>query len=156
MTIGSVDSGQNLYAASAQKPGGQFRQDIDALSQALQSGDLSGAQSAFATLQQLRPGNQLAQASSADPTKKPGNDTLQNDMAAVGKALQSGDLKGARDAFNKMQEDARAVRKSHHGHHGMMLPEDPNDNTADPTALTPATDDGSNDVTSGGIINLSA
>lgn len=74
----------------------QKRQEFKKLETALQSGDLSSAQQAFATM-----------------TAKAGNATgaanANNPLAKVGLALQAGDLKGAQQAF-------AALRSSGHHH----------------------------------------
>jgi soluble cytochrome b562 len=163
MTIGNVSSSQNFQAVNAQKRGGQFRQDFDDLSQALQSGDLSGAQTAFASIEQMRPDNNVTQATSANSATQPVNGPLRADMDALSKALKSGDLKGAQDAFKQLQQDAQAVRQSRpHHHHHATAAQTPVDDTTDPNEATSvagysvANDGGSDSVTSGGIINLSA
>lgn len=71
----------------------QRQQNFQALSKALQSGDLSGAQTAFASLTQ-------AAASGA-------NSNPSSPLAQLGKALQSGDLGAAQTAFSQM-------RSAHH------------------------------------------
>lgn len=116
MSISSVSSSQNTYQPSrAQGDFKQVRQDFSGLVNALQSGDLAGAQNAFSALQQLmqgeRPGNQ---------SQAQGNSTqnqLSTDLAAIGKALQSGDVNSAKDALTKLQQDMQAAPKGHHHHH---------------------------------------
>lgn len=100
-------------------------QAFDAIGQALQDGDLAGAQAAFATLI----GNQNNSATSAQETPaafvnltgtQPSNTSATGnassiyqqlqayrqqrlaDLAALGKALQSGDLSGAQSAFDAL------------------------------------------------------
>jgi hypothetical protein len=45
---------------------------------------------------------------------------MSTDLQAVGKALQSGDVQGARSALDKLRQDMRGAMGGHHrhGHHG--------------------------------------
>lgn len=114
MSISSIPPNSNPYPAMQAEPRNQFRSTISALAKALNSGDLSGAQSAFAALQQMKPNSQaIATQTASNP--------MEADMQAVAKALQSGDLSAAKTAFAKLQQDMKSV---HHKHHR-------NDNDAD-------------------------
>ena len=92
----------------------------------LQSGDLSGAQKTYSTLQKLLAQGPLnsQNTNSADATDNP----LASDFQAIGQALQSGDLSSAQSAFAKFQQDAQSLMQSqgqtgsrevfgHHHHH---------------------------------------
>ena len=85
----------------------QVKNDFQQLGHALQAGDISAAQQAFAALQQLIPN--LSTNNSQNP--------LVADMNTIGKALQSGDLTTAKSAFAKLQQDVQQVRKAHRHHH---------------------------------------
>jgi thioredoxin-like negative regulator of GroEL len=85
------------------------------LIQALQSGDLAGAQQAYSALSQQTPGNTPISSSSSKGM------TLQQEFGAIGKALQSGDLKGAQDAFAKLQQDIQSSGRAHGRHHKRWL-----------------------------------
>jgi len=71
------------------------KEEFDTLKQALQSGDLSGAQQAFTALQQDAPN---AKQTSADSS-------VTTDISALGKALAAGDLSSAQSAFSTLQTD---------------------------------------------------
>jgi len=89
-----------------------FQQRNDAfnsLDQALSSGDLSGAQSAYATLQSLAPKD------GKGPPPGGADDPMAKDMAAVSSALQKGDLSAAQSAFATLKSDM-AAHKGHHHH----------------------------------------
>ena len=73
----------------------QRKQDFQNLSQALQSGNVDQAKTAYA---------QLVKDSPASATKDPNGP-----LAQIGKSLQSGDIAGAQKAMSGM--------KSHHGGH---------------------------------------
>lgn len=87
----------------------QGRQDFSQLLGALQSGDVSGAQQAYAAMQQLLPGFQEATQASSGTAN-----TVGTDFSALGAALNSGSLAGAQDAVAKLQQDAQAYRQEHH------------------------------------------
>jgi outer membrane protein assembly factor BamD (BamD/ComL family) len=96
MPIGSAS------AASAYQPTGaggwqQRQQGFQALSQALQSGNLGAAQQAYASVSSSLP---------ASATSNPNSP-----LAQIGQALQSGNLSAAQSAFS-------ALRGHHHHHHG--------------------------------------
>jgi hypothetical protein len=116
MTISGVSSCSSYDPAMQQMSSrfAQARQAFDDLGNALQSGDLSDAQSAFAALTQIgADGSQGANASRpADP-----NNPIANDLSAVGQALQSGDLKAAQSAFQKVQRDLQVSHRGRHHHH---------------------------------------
>jgi hypothetical protein len=92
----------------------QMRKYFEQLGQALQSGDLSGAQSAFSSLQQIL---SSSSANQGQATQQTGQNTLTADMNALSQALKSGDMSKAQDAFTKLQQDMQAAQKGHHRHH---------------------------------------
>lgn len=97
----------------------QGKQDFGQLLGALQSGDVSGAQQAYAAMQQLLPVQAATPADSSGATSGGANsDTVKADFSALGKALSSGSLTGAQDAVAQLQKDAQAYRQAHpsHGH----------------------------------------
>jgi hypothetical protein len=81
----------------------QRQADLQQLGQALQSGDLAGAQKAFNAIQTLGQGGPFA---NADPFR---NNQREQAFSAIGQALQSGDLAGAQQAF-------AALQSTLHGH----------------------------------------
>jgi hypothetical protein len=89
-------------------PFAERRTNFEALDQALQSGDLQSAQSAFAALQQSR-GVQSASSTTAGSANT--GKQASTDLQAVGSALQSGDVSGAQQAFATLRQHR------HHGHH---------------------------------------
>jgi soluble cytochrome b562 len=99
MSVSAISSSAGLTPAAWQSQIGQVQSDFQALGKALQSGNLTAAQQAYATLQQDLPASQ----SSSTPT---GN----NPLSAIGQALQSGNLTAAQQAF-------AALRGHNHGHH---------------------------------------
>jgi hypothetical protein len=104
MSVSGVSSSSGVSPTDLQSKFKQVKADFKALSDALNSGDVSSAQSAYAQLQKDLP----QKAQSADSSTS--GDTP---MSALGKALQSGDLAGAQQAFATLQQ----ARHGHH-HHG--------------------------------------
>jgi len=80
----------------------QIKNDWQSLEKSLQSGDLAGAQKAFASLQQ---GQQ-----SMGPPPGGENNQITSDFNALSTALQSGDIAAAQQAFSKLQTDMQAMR----------------------------------------------
>ncbi|HTO58744.1 MAG TPA: hypothetical protein VMJ74_13165 [Pseudomonadales bacterium] len=121
MTISGV-SVSGISSSAAYQPNatqthfGQARQDFKDLASALQSGDLSGAQTAFAAWQQVMQSGQAGTQQNASQNGGKQNQFAQ-DMAAVGKALQSGDVAGAKQAFAQLQQDMQSAGRMHHRHH---------------------------------------
>jgi hypothetical protein len=97
--------------------------DLQQLGQALGTGDLAGAQTAFQAITQLGQGGPFA---SGDPFA---NSQREQDFTTIGQALQSGDLAGAQQAFG----DLKATLEKNNG--GQPVP------VADPilTAAPPST-----------------
>jgi len=109
---------QNInQTQSGQQSGGnnQIGNDLAAVGSALQSGDLTGAQSAFATLTQdlqsaAQGGQQTYRGHGHHHHRHEGSSqsagtTFGSDLAALGSALQSGNLTGAQSAFATLMQD---------------------------------------------------
>ena len=116
VSISGASAGAVYQPNAAQTHFSQARQDFKDLASALQSGDLSGAQTAFAAWQQVMQGGQAGTQQNASQNGGKQNQFAQ-DMAAVGKALQAGDLAGAKQAFAQLQQDMQAAGRGHHRHH---------------------------------------
>ena len=90
-------------SASIPPPIDPMRQAFGQLTGAIQSGDLSAAQSAFAALTQAQP-NQ-------------GSGPFSQALSQIGDALQSGDIGKAQAALASLQQQMQAMKGAHH-HHG--------------------------------------
>jgi len=90
----------------------QFQQEFQQLGQDLQSGNLSAAQSDFATMQQSRQANSTASAPSTDPITQAFNQ-LSTD-------LKSGNTTAAQQDYATIQQDLQnqGTHFHHHHHHG--------------------------------------
>ncbi len=122
MSISGVSSGPTVPQSYASNPFQQVRKDFAALKSSLNSNDLTGAQNAFATLQQDMQSIAQSQGTQQTGASSPFN----TDLSAIGSALQNGDLTGAQSAFQKLQSDMQQARqtqgsqqpqKAHHHHH---------------------------------------
>jgi hypothetical protein len=105
----------------------QARKDFQSLSDDLQAGNLSAAQTDFASL--LRDAPQL-QAKLSATTAASANTPL----AALSSSLQAGDLSGAQSAMTNLRQSLHAHR--HHHHHGPQSAPDATE--AAPPSLTAA------------------
>ncbi len=146
MTVSGIPSTNNLNQSDWQSTFSQSQQYFNALGQALQSGNLAGAQSAFSSLQQLAP------TSSQNPTatsSATGTSSIGSAFNALGQALQSGDLAGAQKAFAQVQQDMQTARSGHHHHHHSQA-SDASATTQDSNGTT------SSSSASGNLINVVA
>jgi hypothetical protein len=117
MSISSVSGSYNPYQSSqVNSTFQQTKTDFQNIGSALQSGNLSSAQSAFNGLQQLLQANQPA-GSAASSTASSSSNPLSNDLASLGNALQSGNLNSAKAAYQKLQQDMQSTASTQHHHH---------------------------------------
>jgi hypothetical protein len=129
MSISGISSDPTVSQNYASNPFQQVRKDFAALGKALQSGNVSDAQNAFATLQtdmQNIGQSQNSQQAVASTQQAGANSQLDNDLNALSSALGNGDLQGAQKAFAAVQKDMQQARqtqggqqtqKAHHHHH---------------------------------------
>jgi hypothetical protein len=106
MSVAGISSSGlfNYAAQSANNNVQQFRQEFQQLGQDLQSGNLSAAQTDFATLQQS--------GSSAQS-----NSPIAQDFKQLSRDLQSGSVPAAQQDFAKIQQDLQSQQADGHGHH---------------------------------------
>lgn len=102
--IFSANSASNVSPSSQRK---QYSQD---LASSLESGNLTGAQSAFAQLLQLNTSQQTSTGQSGG--KSLTNATIDTDFQALKSALASNDLTGAKSAFATLQKDTQSLSPS--------------------------------------------
>jgi hypothetical protein len=122
-SISSLSSVTSPFQTASQSGSDQFIKDFKALGSALDSGNLSAAQTALATFQQDLQGdspNSATQSSSNQPFGK--NSAANKDYQTLVSALQSGDTSGAQKAFASLQADLKGTQgvqgvKGHHHHH---------------------------------------
>jgi outer membrane protein assembly factor BamD (BamD/ComL family) len=110
MNISAISSTSSTSSTQTQSIFQKRAQDLKDLQDALKTGDLSGAQTAFAALQKDLPSNPAA-------VQKNQNSPGAKDFQALQTALQSGDLSGAQQAFANLKQDVQSAHKGHHHHH---------------------------------------
>ena len=110
-------SSLNQYLSSPYAQNSSSTQsDLQNLGQALQSGNLTAAQSAFATLQKAYQ-TQGSQSTSTSGAASP----VSSDLTTLANALNTGNLTSAQAAFSQLQKDQQAQSGGgHHHHHGGM------------------------------------
>jgi hypothetical protein len=145
----------------------QWMQDFKQLASSLQSGDLTGAQQAFAALQQLQQNNQSGSQSSTVQPASSSTNPIQNDFTALSQALSSNNLSAAQSAFSQLQTDmltagpnsaSGGVQSAHHGHHHhhhhVSSSSDSDSTTTDQTSSTGST--GSQSASTAGTFSIYA
>ncbi len=113
-------------------PATPYQQQIQQLGQALQSGNLSAAQSDFATLQQAFSQPATTTGPASTNTSSPVNQSF----SQLASDLQSGNLAAAQKDFSTVQQDFRAhgTPLSNHFHARVHLSSD-GEGTTDPNSL---------------------
>lgn len=107
MSIGAIGSisaaglGQSAFQAGN---GNQLQQTLQTLQNTLASGDLSGAQSAFQTLQSIFQNSATASGSGGSS-----NSQLSTDLNSLGSALSAGNVSGAQSAFANVLSDLKTT-----------------------------------------------
>lgn len=130
---------QDQYVPSnsqTQDPAQQVQQDYAQLAGALQSGNLTNAQSAYSSLEQVlqtQAGSNTTSDTNSATNSSTSADPIANDLTALGQALTSGNLNQAQGAFSQLQSDVQTAQQTagsqsqsqapveghhHHHHHG--------------------------------------
>ncbi len=114
MSVSGIASSNPFNTSGVQSVFRQFQQTFQQLGQDLQSGNLSAAQSDFATLQNLGLQNSTATLQSNSP--------IAQAFSQLAKDLQSGNLSAAQQDFATIQQDfqsqsAQVQTQAAHGHH---------------------------------------
>jgi hypothetical protein len=110
-----------LTSAGVQSKFQQIQREFKQLGQDLQSGNLTQAQSDFATLQQNLPNQGRSTANTTSTTQ--GTNTFAQTVAQLGQDLQSGNLTAAQSDFATLQQDVQPQQgtnqapRHHHHHH---------------------------------------
>lgn len=140
MSISNISSATNPFLTSMQSGIKQRNSDFSALGQALNTGDLSGAQQAFAAFQsdQQNLFSILQSQSSQQSNLQNGGTQQGNPLQALQQALSSGDLSGAQQAFAALQQTM--THGHHHHHHGGGV-----QNSTQSASLTSTGSDSDND-----------
>jgi hypothetical protein len=119
-SISSVDSTPNPPQTANQSGFAQIAKSFQAIGSALQSGDVSSAQSALAAFQQALQGNSQSNPQTATNQPFGKNSQANTDYQNLTSALQSGNLANAQKAYASLQNDlqsAQSTKSAHKGHH---------------------------------------
>jgi hypothetical protein len=166
VSIAAVSSTSGLSQTDSQSSVNLLRQTFEQLASSLQSGDLAGAQKALSSLESLVQTNQSTSQTLTVHSTSTRNSTIQNDVAALGQALNFGDLSAAQSDFSRLVKDLRpegqngATAQSvgsthHHGHHHHPEASD-SDSSATTTETTASTPIASSQNLTGGTLSLYA
>jgi ribosomal protein S20 len=136
-TNGISSSNTTPYQSGMRSEFKQRGQDFKVLDSALQAGDLSGAQKAFASLQQDMQNIQGSRSQQGQNQQQ--NSPFANDMKALSDALGSGDMSAAQKAFATLKQDMQAARQAHGGQHHHARG---NDGDADDSSATSSSGSG--------------
>jgi outer membrane protein assembly factor BamD (BamD/ComL family) len=126
MSVTGVSSSSfysGINSSNVQSKFQQIRQEFKQLGQDLQSGNLTQAQSDFATLQQNLPNQQQTSTGTTTSTPQSTNPLTQA-VAQLGQDLQAGNLTAAQSDYATIQQDVQQqqgsgqVQHHHHHHHG--------------------------------------
>jgi hypothetical protein len=116
MSVAGISS-SNLFNIndSRRSVESEMQQEFAQLGQDLQSGNLSAAQSDFATLSQMGPQSTSSSSTSTATNTSP----IAQAFAQLSKDLQSGNLSAAQQDFATIQQDmqSNAVQSGGHHHH---------------------------------------
>lgn len=135
MSVQGVSASTNPYLSNLQSSSSTIASAFQNLATALQSGDLKSAQSAYSQIQSLMQNAQSSQATTGQQASGQ-QSQFSTDFAALGKALQSGDMSAAQDALKKLGQDMQSTGKAHHHHHHHPGGGAPSQATASSTAVT--------------------
>ncbi len=119
MSVAGISSSLFSYLSqSLHSKGHQVRQEFQQLGSDLASGNLSAAQSDFASLQQLQTQASTSTSSTASASAT-SSSTLTQELQQLSQDLQSGNLTAAQQDYSAIQQQASAVAPptSHHHHH---------------------------------------
>lgn len=118
-------AGASQNTQSSQNNASKFQQitsEFQQLGQDLQSGNLTQAQSDFATLAQNLPSASQITAANTNAAATTSNNPLLQAFAQLGQDLQSGNLQAAQQDYTNIEQDAQQQSSNqqvqgHHGHH---------------------------------------
>ena len=114
MSTMNVTSIVNPYRQISLNAANPSQSNLQSLASALQSGNLTAAQNAFATFEQSFSASNSQQGSSQSGQSSPVN----SDIQTLSSALKSGNLTSAQSAFLQLQKDMQTQQGSGHHHHG--------------------------------------
>ena len=139
MTVSNISSAANTQPTPANDGFKQLFTDFKGIGSAIQSGDLTSAQTALTTFQTDLQNN---------PEKNPlsqlfkKNSRLGDDLTALQTALKSNDPASAQNAFQTLIQDMKGAMRAHrshgHHHHHVEADDDGDDGAQSPPSAAPA------------------
>ncbi|HEX9449611.1 MAG TPA: hypothetical protein VF920_16615 [Dongiaceae bacterium] len=133
MNVTSIAAGSTSQAQSQNSQGSGVKGDLRQLIQAINSGDLSAAQTAFDSLSgKLQQSDKLSTTSSAGQNS---NDPFRQFLQQIGAALDSNDIQAAQSALSSLETQAKGATHRHH-HQGAGSTSDTASSTANSTSTT--------------------
>jgi hypothetical protein len=151
MSVGTVCS-NNFTSMMSSSGVQQRRKDFEALTSAVKSGDIAGAQTALTTFEQdlqgALDGSQTSQTQS----------TPAQDLKALQDAFSANDLTSAQKSFSALLEDLKQAKSHHHHHRHYHQVDQSSDTSATSTSTSTSTDStsASSSGTSATSINITA
>ena len=112
MNITGISSTATTEPSGFAKKMAQGKKDFLAMEEALKSGDLEAAKSAFETIENNRPNPPSGMAEGSFAGGKSGKNGPESDFASLENALNSGDVQAAQKAFETIQTH---MKKGHSG-----------------------------------------
>ena len=113
MSVAGISSSSlfndNTSTQSVQNKMQQFQQEFQQLGQDLQSGNMSAAQSDFATLQQYAPKTNSSSSSQSNP--------MAQEFAQLAQDIQSGNTSAAQQDYSTIQQDMQSHASQGRHHH---------------------------------------
>jgi len=112
MSVSGISSSNlfNYFTQKIQNNTKQFQQEVQQLGQDLQAGNLSAAQSDFATLEQILPQNISTYSVSGD-------NSIAQALNQLSQDLQAGNLSAAQKDYQTIQQNFQIQGAQMHGHH---------------------------------------
>ena len=144
MNVSGINAATTAYQTSVQSSFNQRAQDFKALQTALQSGDVTSAQQAFASVQKDMQNAAQAAGATSNPSGQPSK--IGTDFQTLQSALQSGDLSGAQSAFATLKQDMQSTGAAHGAHHHH------HHKSGDATSSTPPTSSSTPSSNTGGSV----
>jgi hypothetical protein len=123
MSVAGIASSTLLHYSGqvAQSYRQKWQQGLQQLGQDLQSGNLSAAQTDFASLQQLTPqtGSTSSPSSTSSTSSSQSSNSLAQELNQLGTDLQAGNTTAAQQDYQQIQQQASATASgaAHHHHH---------------------------------------
>jgi hypothetical protein len=145
MNISTISSATTASGTTALSVFQKRALDFRDLQSALQSGDLTAAQTSFAALQKKLPDSAVA--GRTNSSSQLGQ--IGKDFQALQSALQSGDLSAAQSAFATLKQDlpgARGIHGAHRHHHQAQPTPDTTTNTDQTDGSVPAPADATSGI----------